>query len=493
MPYTITRDSIINSPELLYCSSVNCVPVELPDGNIAYEICGDNDKSVLGGYICPGGGGIEKMFSLGMEPGKSYTASVDVEVIAPYKPPHGIDVPKIAVDIFIDGKQKNDFANSTSAPNLTCGVKFHLCCAFTLPNAEGARIRLQLGAIKDKGTVRFSNFKLEDGLIPDNRNAIFKNYKNSFYDQLQESDGCFKTNPDQGKKLFCTAVENSGNQMKIDIDDFWNQFKGQVLIKYRMFNWVFDNLETIKLMSKHSPRSNADLGYLPVFSCWLQGRNNAPALMKSFFNRMEDCTPKGKFHVIEDEQSQYWIEIPDRLRKIKNSNPAFYVDFVRTALLERYGGIWLDSTAYVSRDFYIKSLVAAKNGVFFYNYSKYAVSSWYIVALRNNVELLRMLKNAIILYFEQNDNINEYFMYHCMVVSLLDFCPELRTDFSPMIPNLTYHDVVLPSTHRFYDIPKDKFMAILEKAPAVKFMFKKHDYKKFSLDSIVAQAIRGEL
>lgn len=73
-----------------------------------------------------------------------------------------------------------------------------------------------------------------------------------------------------------------------------------------------------------------------------------------------DCPRSNKKYMIAYFRLMYatsykdYIDVPDYIaEKVQNGqmNIAVFSDYIRLALLKRYGGIWLDSTFYVNRDF----------------------------------------------------------------------------------------------------------------------------------------------
>lgn len=79
-----------------------------------------------------------------------------------------------------------------------------------------------------------------------------------------------------------------------------------------------------------------------IWSSWLQGRGNAPEFIRKNFLLWERLNPDHSFHVIENKEAE---EILDYLRiPQRDLSPQVITDLVRTFVLNKYGGAWVDST-----------------------------------------------------------------------------------------------------------------------------------------------------
>ena len=87
-----------------------------------------------------------------------------------------------------------------------------------------------------------------------------------------------------------------------------------------------------------------------AFTIWLQGEDNAPALVKACFRSMRRLLKQEL--VILDENSLFeWISLPDYIIdkwKKGDITHAAFSDICRVELLYQYGGVWLDATDFVT-------------------------------------------------------------------------------------------------------------------------------------------------
>ena len=90
-----------------------------------------------------------------------------------------------------------------------------------------------------------------------------------------------------------------------------------------------------------------------IWICWWQGIENAPELVKACVNSIKMHAGTHPVVFITDENVSKYVQIPNfLLKKIREGtiSKTHYSDYVRTALLAKYGGLWLDSTFLCNSD-----------------------------------------------------------------------------------------------------------------------------------------------
>lgn len=101
-----------------------------------------------------------------------------------------------------------------------------------------------------------------------------------------------------------------------------------------------DNKKSV--MGKHS-----DI----IWQCWLQGEENMPEIVKTCIKSVNNIYPDKKHILITEKNLNEYIKFPEYIyEKYKAGmiSKIHFSDFLRIALLEKYGGLWLDSTIYLT-------------------------------------------------------------------------------------------------------------------------------------------------
>lgn len=113
-------------------------------------------------------------------------------------------------------------------------------------------------------------------------------------------------------------------------------------------------------------------GKVPIWCCWWQGEAQMPELVKLCHARLKQVIPadKAELHLITLDNYRKYVEIPAHiLDKFERGSVTMTTmsDVLRFALLEKYGGYWLDATVfftgeipeeYFSGQFYCQRMVS---------------------------------------------------------------------------------------------------------------------------------------
>ena len=90
---------------------------------------------------------------------------------------------------------------------------------------------------------------------------------------------------------------------------------------------------------------------IPVWCCWWQGAAQMPELVQMCHARLKQILPedKAELHLITLDNYREYVQLPDHIiEKFKKKiiTMTTMSDVLRFALLEKYGGYWLDATVF---------------------------------------------------------------------------------------------------------------------------------------------------
>lgn len=164
-----------------------------------------------------------------------------------------------------------------------------------------------------------------------------------------------------------------------------------------------------------------------VWICWLQGIDNAPPIVKACYARACDIL-QSNYEVIlidQDNFSQYaklpeWVVSKWKRGQIGN---AHFSDLLRMQLLIQHGGIWIDSTAYLTDEIprYISEcdLFLFRTNLFVYAYPLESAedgiigNNWFIAA-KSNDPFLVILRDLLLKYWSTHNSCIHYYIWHLM-------------------------------------------------------------------------------
>jgi hypothetical protein len=170
-----------------------------------------------------------------------------------------------------------------------------------------------------------------------------------------------------------------------------------------------------------------------IWTCWLQGYENAPPLVKTCIASMEKYSGEYKVVLVTGANLQNYVTFPDYItRKYRQGiiPAANFTDLIRTALLINHGGIWLDATVLLTRE--IPPEITGSD-LFFFQSSLLSgeiqpCSNWFIAAGKDCLFLKKIL-GILYLYWRENNFLLYYFMYHISVRLILSLDGEARKDW----------------------------------------------------------------
>lgn len=203
-----------------------------------------------------------------------------------------------------------------------------------------------------------------------------------------------------------------------------------------------------------------------VWICWLQGIENAPLLVKKNVEYVKQNLPEYNIKIITEKNFRTFTCIPEymiekwKMGIISNTH---FSDILRVNLLIHYGGIWIDSTVFVSdkipKDiedapfFLFRSLKPGGIG------KAITVSSWFISSCKN-YPILVDTERMLYTYWKKKNYLNDYFLFHLFLEIAMENNPDL-VDFIPKYTNDSPHILLY---ELFSPFEQKKFDSILDRS-----------------------------
>ena len=215
-----------------------------------------------------------------------------------------------------------------------------------------------------------------------------------------------------------------------------------------------------------------------IWQLWLQGENNIPPMVRKCLDSVKKYCPYNyKIIVLDNEKVKKYIEIDKNIEyKYKNKliSNAHYSDYIRTCLLEKYGGIWIDATVLLTGKIPDKILnqqfFVFKNPIW-YEHKKvpsenlfkvflsidkesgFYGSNWFIVA-KNDCLIVKIQKYLLEQYWNKENSLCNYFLYHFFISKTLIKNEICKNIFENM------YSCSNRATHFLQNMLKEKFCAL---------------------------------
>ncbi|MGL6200634.1 MAG: capsular polysaccharide synthesis protein [Lachnospiraceae bacterium] len=113
---------------------------------------------------------------------------------------------------------------------------------------------------------------------------------------------------------------------------------------------------TVEQYRRTVERTQTFEGKIPVWVLWWQGYDSAPEIVKRCIDsqRLALSDQSYEYHLLTQENIWSFIELPDVIKEKYDSGCITLThlsDVIRVLLLAKYGGLWIDSTIFMSNDF----------------------------------------------------------------------------------------------------------------------------------------------
>lgn len=215
-----------------------------------------------------------------------------------------------------------------------------------------------------------------------------------------------------------------------------------------------------------------------IWICWLQGMENAPLVVQRCYESIHKFIVDYEIVVLTECNIFDYISFPsyilDKWKKGIITNTHFS-DLLRLAILNKYGGTWLDATvlctssnipSYILESdlFFFQVLKPGKDG------STLNASSWLLTAHSNN-KILMAVQYLLYEYWKTNNSMVDYFLIHYFMEMACNYYRDEASQvikFCNSIPHILLLDFFEP-----YD--EEKFSAIKALTPFHKLAYKRDE------------------
>lgn len=240
-----------------------------------------------------------------------------------------------------------------------------------------------------------------------------------------------------------------------------------------------------------------------IWTCWLQGFQNAPTIVKKCIRTLSTHNPKLPIIIITEANLNKYVTPPlfimEKYRKGIISKTHFS-DYIRVCLLQKYGGTWVDSTCYFTDK--IPSDILNSSFFQFQNYSYYLLkenwsietqnmihkiwkgidfaqltgSNWFLHAKPNN-PIISKTKLLLEIYWSYENRLINYFIFHHLLNFAVLNNKNCRTEFNKMPSYCNIWPFLLPEAF-FKPFDKKLFDEFKKNSFVHKLNYQEHGIKR---------------
>jgi mannosyltransferase OCH1-like enzyme len=150
-----------------------------------------------------------------------------------------------------------------------------------------------------------------------------------------------------------------------------------------------------------------------IWIFWEQGFDKAPQVCKICLNSWILKNKSWEINVLDKNKLKDFIDVEEINKDFYEIQPIqTRSDLIRTLLLKKYGGVWVDATLYCfkSLDDWLSEVM--NNQKFFtFTYPNKHIASWFISSVKDNPFFEKLAMNYFE-FFRNNLKAKHYFQYH---------------------------------------------------------------------------------
>jgi hypothetical protein len=150
-----------------------------------------------------------------------------------------------------------------------------------------------------------------------------------------------------------------------------------------------------------------------IYIYWNQGFEYAPIIVKKcVYSWFYYNSPSWNIILLDKNNINQYIDFS--FEKYNYVSLIHQSDIIRLLLLQKYGGLWVDSTCFCNRPLDIWFNEYMQNFfVFDKPYKNFLISNWFIYSSKNNYIINNLLKNLLKYYeYPINNQKQDYFIFH---------------------------------------------------------------------------------
>ncbi|MEV0898684.1 capsular polysaccharide synthesis protein [Actinoplanes sp. NPDC049802] len=226
----------------------------------------------------------------------------------------------------------------------------------------------------------------------------------------------------------------------------------------------------------------------PIFVYWAQGFDVAPPVVRACLAALRAHNPG--VHALSRADIGSYVDVPEDLAAALEGDHAHFSELLRMLLLEKFGGVWVDATCFVSeplRPHVDRAL--AKGSVFAFDYTGPYLSNWFLAA-RPGSYIMHLWRAASFLWWEKRGELIDPLLHHHIFEMLWHSDDRFRSEWDAgMRLNATPPHALQSVMLRPYE--PEMFQTIMEGAFAHKLRLR-YETGELSSESYLARIIRGD-
>ncbi len=235
------------------------------------------------------------------------------------------------------------------------------------------------------------------------------------------------------------------------------------------YKYVLDEFEK----RQFSEQLSSSCGNKKVWVCWLQGIENAPYIVQKCVESIKKFSSDYEVVLLDNNNIKNYISLPLYIEEkySKGIIPnAHYTDYIRVLLLAKYGGIWIDSTFFLTDKLpdYI-----AESDLFLFNkeYMTKVSAANSLVAANAHNPIILQLCDLLSEYWKKENKLISYSIFHLFLTMIISH-NEFNRNCWKKVPRFPSENIDVLQKELFEDFSEKRFEQIKQISTIHKLSYK---------------------
>jgi hypothetical protein len=157
-----------------------------------------------------------------------------------------------------------------------------------------------------------------------------------------------------------------------------------------------------------------------IYILWFQGFENSHNIIKKCVESWKYYNPDWNIFLLDNNNLDNYIKLDTYIDISKKNIELCHIsDIIRLILLQKYGGLWVDSTLFCNKplDNWLPNYI--REGFFAFNkpYPNILLSNFFLYAEKNNY-IINLWLDSTLNYYHNNNRAHTYFIHHYLFAKL---------------------------------------------------------------------------
>jgi len=216
-----------------------------------------------------------------------------------------------------------------------------------------------------------------------------------------------------------------------------------------------------------------------IWTMWLQ--EDIPEICKACIDSIKSFYPDTI--VITEKNMNKYVEIPNYIMEKykKGKMKACHLsDYIRVFLLDKYGGLWIDSTCFLTQK--VPEYIFKSNFFILKKFNNMGVSNFFIYSDTNSF-FIKLLKKFLEEYWKKEDKEIEYFFFHRFISTAIKYNKTAKEYWDKIPINLNINTKLMYKV-LFNDFNEDIYNWLKTTSYVHKLTYKKIEKNDISPNSL---------